>query len=244
MGAGYGWSVLTLAVIAGCVLAMIRWREAVDVYLPEAARQVLVACVFALSIGITFVAPGRYERNLLRLLSRRRTRGLDAALRGRRSQEAIGLIVADQGRRAAAWAQFAKAAGSNIMWMSGTDTPRRLRMSVGLFMLIANDPVGRMFAPVIGVGVGQVILSLTGIGLILWGFSMRPYTRRVEGALKRRAAGCCPDCGYDLTGVPRAMDGPGAALGPRACIECEMPWPLVVPERVFWGARMKGVETE
>jgi predicted Zn-ribbon and HTH transcriptional regulator len=56
---------------------------------------------------------------------------------------------------------------------------------------------------------------------------------------RRRAAcrlamerGYCPDCGYDLRGVPEPIDPVklrGQSAGPSRCPECSSPWPLVPP---------------
>lgn len=42
----------------------------------------------------------------------------------------------------------------------------------------------------------------------------------------------CPDCEYDLTGCPEAIEPgwvEGVSIGPRRCPECSAPWPLLPP---------------
>lgn len=55
-----------------------------------------------------------------------------------------------------------------------------------------------------------------------------PLSRLIDAIDHRR----CPDCGYDLTGAPPAIDPTrlaGADVGPRLCPECGSPWPLLPP---------------
>lgn len=47
----------------------------------------------------------------------------------------------------------------------------------------------------------------------------------------RQQARACPDCGYDLAGVPSEpnLKAAGITLGPATCPECGVAWPLVPP---------------
>lgn len=62
--------------------------------------------------------------------------------------------------------------------------------------------------------------------------SARSTRTRLRLARHQAREGHCPDCGYDLTGLPDAI-GPertgGIRSGPRACPECGAGWPLIPP---------------
>lgn len=71
------------------------------------------------------------------------------------------------------------------------------------------------------------LIALAGVG-ILHIFKSR-HRRRCRLALLHRR---CPNCSYDLTGVPDAIDRSrtgGIGTGPPNCTECGVPWPLLPP---------------
>lgn len=77
-------------------------------------------------------------------------------------------------------------------------------------------------AALAAVGVGSTVLAL----MLATRGAGRP---RLGEALQR---GLCPDCGYDLAGLPPALPAwvlAGADVGPAACPECGSPWPRVPP---------------
>lgn len=63
-----------------------------------------------------------------------------------------------------------------------------------------------------------IIALVTGFSLMGW------HGKRLRGRLADRLeAGQCCDCGYQLE---RGLEG----IGPKRCVECGCPWPLVPPE--------------
>lgn len=72
-----------------------------------------------------------------------------------------------------------------------------------------------------------LLIQFASMGLGLW------LAGRVLRRLDRSAREpVCPDCEYDLSGVPGAFDVKATAnvpVGPRRCPECGCPWPLVPP---------------
>lgn len=67
------------------------------------------------------------------------------------------------------------------------------------------------------------------LGVIVTGASTRTRLRLARHLAR---AGRCPDCRYDLTGLPDAIPTDstgGIRTGPRKCPECGAAWPLVPP---------------
>ncbi|MBK7404513.1 MAG: hypothetical protein IPJ41_07715 [Phycisphaerales bacterium] len=75
--------------------------------------------------------------------------------------------------------------------------------------------------------VGSLGLAGTVAALLL---ATRRAGRPLPGDALRKAL--CPDCGYDLSGLPSALPHwavAGSDVGPAACPECGSPWPRVPP---------------
>ncbi|MCC6678336.1 MAG: hypothetical protein IT436_14450 [Phycisphaerales bacterium] len=67
------------------------------------------------------------------------------------------------------------------------------------------------------------------LGVIVTGASTRTRLRLARHLAR---AGHCPDCRYDLTGLPDAIPSHSASsirTGPRLCPECGAAWPLIPP---------------
>lgn len=71
--------------------------------------------------------------------------------------------------------------------------------------------------------------------LFFWGATMIPIylghrrLKRLREALDRPL---CPDCGYNLEGLPESKDRcgrPAPGMGPHCCPECGTPWPMIPP---------------
>ena len=92
------------------------------------------------------------------------------------------------------------------------------------------------------------LLSAIGVDYILetylfWPVMLSPFIvmallgrrrlRRLSLSLVHRI---CPDCGYSLEDAPDAAlphTGQVLGLGPRRCIECGVPWPLLPPPKAI-----------
>jgi hypothetical protein len=76
------------------------------------------------------------------------------------------------------------------------------------------------------------LISIAYIGSIVFAMS-KPLRRQVGRAMNLILEGRCPACRYDLAGLPPALTGEGAVLGPAHCPECATDWPMVVPDPYF-----------
>jgi hypothetical protein len=124
-------------------------------------------------------------------------------------------------------------------WLDGSTRPRGFNQRTRL-MHLYPPAVTLMYAGMSAIPLGmflngwQAVMSLLaaagqwiGIGLGIW----------LPGRLLARLDRCarelaCPDCGYDLASVPGAFAleaTAGVPVGPRRCVECGCPWPLVPP---------------
>lgn len=103
----------------------------------------------------------------------------------------------------------------------------RSRLNESLRVLAPQLPLILVFAVVSDwmIALGLIPLAVA-LSLALIG---RDRVHRFIHAIDHRR---CPDCGYDLTGAPPAIDPTrlaGADVGPRLCPECGSPWPLLPP---------------
>lgn len=82
------------------------------------------------------------------------------------------------------------------------------------------------FFTVGGTSVALQLMLLPGVGLMVLIFELQKAR-----TARRAASNHCPDCDYDLAGVPSELDEAVYSVesGPRRCSECGALWPLVPP---------------
>lgn len=95
------------------------------------------------------------------------------------------------------------------------------------WMAVLGVPaIGRVFQ---GNGLLWLVWSGLLVGALARSWTAMELVKRARASLR---LGRCPDCGYDLAGVPgvSVRDGERAvSIGPRRCPECGAPWPLLPP---------------
>lgn len=91
-------------------------------------------------------------------------------------------------------------------------------------------PIRRIVIAVVLAAAISMFFSVFGLFALLLAvpFEDLRHAREEEATFEMSA---CPDCQYDLTGVPAAIpvERVGLETGPRACPECGCAWPLVPP---------------
>lgn len=112
----------------------------------------------------------------------------------------------------------------NERWRQHPQISALMMLSIGTFFALAmlSDVVPGA-AKVIPFASGMRSLSFL-FGLVVALTLMGWYGKRLRTRLADRLeAGQCCDCGYQLD---RGVEG----MGPKRCLECGCPWPLVAPE--------------
>lgn len=101
---------------------------------------------------------------------------------------------------------------------------------LGEFLFIGGDEVFvALIAGAIAVVAGTALGVLLAIPWLAWHIAR---TRRRARCRKALAARVCPDCSYDLSGLPDEIEPEnleGQRIGPERCPECGVPWPLLPP---------------
>jgi hypothetical protein len=107
------------------------------------------------------------------------------------------------------------------------NAPRKRRDWSWLEVFGWGDAIGAIAIAVGAIlAVGALILLLVWIPLLIIRFIRRARCRKAINHCH------CPDCSYDLAGVPDAIDPEdldGQFVGPARCPECGSPWPLLPP---------------
>lgn len=162
------------------------------------------------------------------LRSRRdaRTGALDAAIaRGQRSLDPQDPIVRDLRQR---FGGFGSHVGSARAVSQSTACLVLLVFVFGLSCAVTSNAV---LALLLAIGASVVY--------VLFLQPDPPFFRAVRAVRNRR----CPDCNYDLSGLPDAIEIDGLSIGPDRCPECGSPWPLVPPPLVKPPDRSSTLET-
>ena len=114
------------------------------------------------------------------------------------------------------------ASGRRDRWISVTLVGAALLI---VLMSMAAFMSGRLFTSYSG-QIGLVCFVALFVGILI-------FARRRFVALSRTTPQrACPTCGYDLKGLPPAIETgmlKGLDAGPRVCPECGTLWPLVPP---------------
>jgi hypothetical protein len=95
-----------------------------------------------------------------------------------------------------------------------------------------------------GMGACLALACAIGVWWLVITRRFRPRWRRTHFVIlseQEHLADClarriCPDCAYPLNSLPPAIDAipeRGLELGPRACPECGVKWPLVPSEKTW-----------
>jgi hypothetical protein len=118
----------------------------------------------------------------------------------------------DLDRRRARWAHLHPTRETRRRRMFGPSHP----VFIAVMLMVASVIVAVFLHPLLGL-LALLILPLAWMG-------------RDEDPAEFDESRC-PDCAYDLTGVPSAIPESrlGLSTGPRACPECGASWPLVPP---------------
>jgi len=192
----------------------------------------LVACCSSALLLIRWVRPTRSARVL-------------EATRIRHADRLAAELLADP--------DVSRRAGESVASLNKAASTHRAHLTINALWrgLIATSPfyVSTQIVSVSVVFFGQVAIALLSRGggafartYFLWIFvvlvwvalfgvqwPVRRVRRMVRATLERRQ---CPDCGYDLQALTELPDPVSQALGPRACPECGVRWPLVPPRLV------------
>lgn len=207
-GGGAGASALTaeilrIAALVGClvlgVLLVVRWKQ------PERARDVL-------------------ERRRVRMADR-----LAAGMEGLHcpTSEAVDHMRALR----EFWGKDSLSLA--VLWrgLSATSPTHTALQSVSLGVVFVAQTLPPILTRPVGLGVSPAF-TMPAFIVSVWAavfLAQRPIRQvrtRIRATLNARQ---CPDCGYDLESLTESGDAAIQLLGPTACPECGVRWPLVPP---------------
>ena len=186
----------------------------------------LLTATIVVPAGFAFVFVGqRTGLFALSAVSHLRIGPLRRALR--RGQTLDGMLVTAVERRRSWWIDRHNDRGLLGAFPSTTTDPLMLwikgavittAVGGGPFLQLVVEDYGWKY-PLLGAWFLVVILFFP--------IEQRWFARRIRARLEQRL---CPDCGYDLNGVPPAFEkDERGIIGPKICPECASPWPLVPP---------------
>ncbi|HYE62545.1 MAG TPA: hypothetical protein VD997_11175 [Phycisphaerales bacterium] len=232
--------VLMIGLVLGVVVLMLNAGTALSEFFGTKTTPKYAYSVFILAmIAVMLVSAVRKPRDTLPMLALRLRREalLHHARRYRALHVEAGLLrtaeeVAEKLRRRRAywlavlekpkWGHRASFAYMDSQW-------------VGLIPILYFLPQVLPLAGASGWGLPAPYITAPLMLLVIPASMLAPMwigqrrMRRMGAAMKGRA---CPDCAYPLESAPDAeVRGFGVVtgIGPRACVECGCPWPLVPP---------------
>jgi hypothetical protein len=212
------------------ILVLLVWDSGESGASGRSRGPVLPVVVWLVYIGMLWIN-GTHANPRLIAVRRRRTRGATMVLgrreRGLEVEGDLRVLGEELRQRRECWRRGASRPKPAAMaWVyppSGT-------LMIAGFLGMAIGPL--MYGGPL-VTWGRSLPFLVPVGMVCAVVGSRALARRLLTRLGRSLErGACPDCGYDLSRVPAAFPietTAGGPVGPRRCVECGCPWPLVPP---------------